>query len=110
VRALPLANDRRELEPDQPSTALALEAARRHGAAWVAGVDDVAARGAAPRMLVRRQPERLRAFVAAVDLVAPRAVEVKVRSPGGFVDASDFGGVGFTGAALDAVERALASR
>lgn len=41
MRLLLLLNHRGGLKPDQSTTAIAVEAARRHGTAWVAGIDDV---------------------------------------------------------------------
>lgn len=41
MRLLALLNGRGKLRPDQSTTAIALEAARRHGRAWVAGLGDV---------------------------------------------------------------------
>ena len=46
-------------------------------------------------------------WMAGVDLVGTKAVEVNVRSPGGLVDAGIFEQTDFTGAAIDSVERAV---
>ncbi len=42
-------------------------------------------------------------WMAGVDMIGTRAVEVNVRSPGGLVDACEFEGVDFIGAVLDSV-------
>jgi len=44
-------------------------------------------------------------WMAGVDLVGTKAVEVNVRSPGGLTDASRFEAVDFVGAAVDSIER-----
>jgi len=41
VRVLSLVNERHRLKPDQSTTAMALEAARRGGRSFIAGIDDV---------------------------------------------------------------------
>lgn len=46
-------------------------------------------------------------WMAGVDLIGSKAVEINVRSPGGLVDASEFEGVDFTAAVIDSIERRL---
>lgn len=46
-------------------------------------------------------------WMAGVDLVGTKAVEVNVRSPGGLIDASTFERMDFVGAAIDSVEKAV---
>lgn len=45
MRVLSLVNFRGQLRPDQSTTALALESARRGGTSWIAGIDDVSLDG-----------------------------------------------------------------
>lgn len=49
-------------------------------------------------------------WMAGVDLVGTKAVEVNVRSPGGLVDAAEFESVDFIGAVIESIERSIASR
>lgn len=47
-------------------------------------------------------------WLAGIDLVGTKAVEINVRSPGGIIDAAGFEGVDFIGAIIDSIEREVA--
>ncbi|MCA9606425.1 MAG: hypothetical protein KC619_12555 [Myxococcales bacterium] len=48
-------------------------------------------------------------WMAGIDLVGTKAVEINVRSPGGIIDAAGFEGVDFIGAIIDSLERHVAN-
>ncbi|MFK7986762.1 MAG: hypothetical protein AB8I08_12115 [Sandaracinaceae bacterium] len=68
----------------------------------------------APRLRAARQIAELLAdqgiWMAGIDLIGTKAVEINVRSPGGLGHASLFEGVDFTAGVVDSIERRLAER